>query len=133
MPIKRRSSQDEKCDISEGNFKALQGKSRKVDQGNVYLHKKEEFEFDLKLLENNGYPDQRPYKDMEYRQRIAGKYGMYLTINAGGCWDPHLQEDGGYHPPKPEIPQGNSLFTIINKRFAEVKTAQTADRPEVHT
>jgi len=32
---------------------------------------------DLKLCETSGYPNQT-YKDMEYRDRIANRYGIYL-------------------------------------------------------
>jgi hypothetical protein len=132
LPLARiRNSQDETDDISKSNLERLKAvKSRKVAKGDVKVH--ETFQFDRALVEGGTYPRQT-YKEMEYRQGIAAKFDMYLTINAAGFWEPHLMEDGGYHPPKPEIPQGNSLFTIMNKRFAEVKTAQTADRTEVHT
>ena len=31
------------------------------------------------------------YKDFDYRNRIARRYGMFLTINEKGFWRPHLR------------------------------------------
>lgn len=110
LPLERRSSQDNRCDISEGNAKLLEGKSRKVDKGQVIVHKKGEYKFDEKLIANHGYPDQRPYKDEAYRKGIAARYGIGLRLNAGGYWDPYLLESEPAPPP--------SLFKILNEKYA---------------
>src|SRR4029077_1216087 len=75
MPLERRSSQDNRDDISEGNYERLKGKNRKIDKGRVVVHKAGEFKFDPQLVADDTsgkglYPLQS-YKDAEYRQRIA--------------------------------------------------------------
>jgi len=35
------------------------------------------------------------YKDLDYRDKIAARYGMYLTITPDGFWEPHM----GTKPP----------------------------------
>lgn len=109
LPIQRtRISQDERDDVSKSNLDRLvQIKSRKVAKSDYVLH--EQFKFDQHLIEGGTYPSQT-YKDMEYRQRIAAKYDMYLTINERGYWEPHLKEDGGIPAPVPEKPP--SLFQM---------------------
>ena len=116
LPIARvRNSQDEHDDVSVSNLERLKAvKSRKVAKGDVVTH--EQFQFDQRLV-NNTYPNQT-YKDAEYRQGIAAKYDMYLTINERGYWEPHLREDGGYRPPvqRPQVP---SLYQIMSAKYAE--------------
>ena len=114
MPLARRSSQDEKCDISEGNFELLKGKSRKVDHGNVYVHKKGEFQFDYSLLDDGGYPNQRPYQELAYRQAIADRYGILLVQNERGYLTPVLKKDGWQSQSKRPT---ETLYQIINQKF----------------
>jgi len=113
LPLERRSSQDNRCDISEGNFKLLQGKSKKVDHGQVVVHKKGEFKFDQKMVDpktgSSKYPDQSPYKDEMYRKGIAAQYGISLVMNERGYWRPVLSE----HMPVVQP----SMFNIINNQF----------------
>jgi organic radical activating enzyme len=112
LPIKRvRNSQDVRDDVSPGNLERLKAvKSKKLTRGEVAV--RENFEFDRGLLENHGYPDQR-YKDEIYRKGIAARYGIVLTLNQRGYWEPHLSEDmPAPPPPKPEVP---SLFSILNQ------------------
>lgn len=122
LPLERRSSQDNRCDISEGNAKLLAGKSSKVDQGQVVIHKKGEFKFDQKMVDErtgvSKYPDQSPYKDQMYRKTIAARYGIALVINERGYWRPVLQES----LPKEEP----SLFRILSERYP-VSTAKAVD------
>lgn len=91
IPFKRRSSQDDKCDISEGNFKILKGKSRKVDNGQVYVHPQVELPtlIDEGLMQSNGYPNQT-YKDEQYRKGIAARYNIDLQMTPRGYWEPTL-------------------------------------------
>ena len=75
VPLKRRSSQEKVDDISPLNWELL-GKPEGFEVHN------------LKMFE-----DKRPlasYKDSEYREKIAHRYGMYLTINKDMFWTPHL-------------------------------------------
>lgn len=118
LPLERRSSQDNRCDISEGNAELLKGRSRKVDQGTVVVHKKGEFKFDRNMIDPSTgvarYPDQSPYKDMIYRQTIAARYGIRLEINKRGYWDPKLipNWDGSTKPQLPPPPP-TALFQIL--------------------
>lgn len=109
LPLERRSSQDNRDDISEGNFKILQGKSRKVDLGKVVVHKQGEFKLDPAVTDPKtgagAYPDQSPYKDMDYRQSIASRYGIFLTINSRQYWEPHLMTE--------TLPERKSIFEIL--------------------
>lgn len=118
LPLQRqRNSQDERDDVSSSNLERLKAvKSRKVAKGDYVEHK--EFVFDQALISGGTYPRQT-YKDAQYRQGIAARYDMYLTINAMGFWEPHLKEDGGYVPPPEALPERPSLFRILNERYAE--------------
>lgn len=110
LPIKRvRNSQDPADDVSESNLERLKEvKSRKVARGEYALRT---FEMDPTLHSNHGYPNQT-YKDMEYRQGIARRYGIVLTINQRGYWEPHLEEDvPQIPPPRP------SLFNILSEQY----------------
>lgn len=110
LPIARtRTSQDETDDISPSSLERLKEiKSRKLARGDAKVH--EEFVFDAKLV-GNTYPSQT-YKDALYRQGIAAKYNIVLTLNSRGYWEPHLKEDmpDGVVPPQEERP---SLFKIL--------------------
>ena len=113
LPLARRSSQDNRCDVSEGNYEALKGRSRKVDNDKVIVHKRGEFKMDQAVTDPNtgvgSYPDQRPYKDELYRKGIAARYGIKLIMNPRGYWEPQLMEPG-YKLPEPPPP---SLFKIL--------------------
>lgn len=105
LPLTRiRNSQDPKDDVSQGNLERLKAvKSRKVARGEYNL--RENYEFDQKLIDGGTYPSQ-VYKDMTYRQGIARRYGINLTINDLGYWEPQLIED---------MPKGpETWFTILN-------------------
>ena len=87
MPMKRRQSVDERDDISAGNVALLKEKSRKVMQGEFVLST-----FEPETLPNGGYPDQ-VYKEQEYRDGIAAKYGIALIQNERGYNEPVLIEN----------------------------------------
>ncbi len=113
LPIARiRNSQDVRDDISPKNLERLQAiKSKKVARGEYVVH--EEFRFDQQLTVNHGYPTQS-YKEAEYRQGIAARYGIWLKLNAAGYWDPQLCEGGPETwEPKP------SLFKILQQEYTE--------------
>ena len=113
LPLTRiRNSQDVRDDVSPGNLERLKAiKSRKVARGEFEV--REKFEFDRKLVEGGTYPHQT-YKDHEYRQRIADRYGILLVMNSRGYWEPRMKP-AGYKPPSPP-PQG--LFHILQERYA---------------
>ena len=114
LPLARRSSQDNRDDMSEGNFKILQGKSGKIAQGKVVVHKTGEYPFDASMVDPatgaSKYPDQSPYKEEMYRKGIAARYGIALVLNQRGYWEPRLQED---MPPEPKPKE--SIFRILQK------------------
>lgn len=122
LPLERRSSQDIRCDISEGNAALLKGKSSKVDKGQVVVHAQGKFPIDRGMVDPrtgvSKYPDQSPYKDMIYRQTIAARYGIRLSINAKGYWEPNLipNWDGSTEPVLP-APPPTPLYQIMKDRF----------------
>ncbi len=83
VSLRRRVSVDERDDVSEDNLAKLQAVgSRKVKQ-NLYQIS------DLTIVHD---PEKMAaYKDTEWRNQIAGRYGMFLTINQQGFWEPHLK------------------------------------------
>ncbi len=93
LPIKRvRNSQDERDDVSVSNLERLKAVgSRKVAKNDFVLHEK--FEFDRTLSEQGTYPNQT-YKEWEYRQGIAQRYGIWLSLNDRGYMEPHLMSEG---------------------------------------
>lgn len=117
MPLARRTSQDDKCDISEGNAEILKGRSRKVDNGQIYLQKRGEFRFDTELMKKPTlYPDQ-VYKQEEYRKAIAARYGIYLTMNSMGYWSPNLMPPGWENRPATQ-PAPPGLYQIMKARYS---------------
>lgn len=109
LPLTRiRNSQDNRDDVSASNLDRLKAiKSRKVDRGEFEL--REGFEFDPVLIEKGTYPHQS-YKDAEYRQGIASRYGIRLVMNPHGYWEPRLAES---MPPEPK--RTESLFRILQE------------------
>jgi hypothetical protein len=113
LPIERiRNSQDNRDDVSSGNLERLKAiKSRKVARGEYEVR---DFKFDRKLLENHGYPVQT-YKEQQYRQNIAARYGILLVMNNRGYWEPTMMPPN-YKPPEPP-PQG--LYHIFKDRYSQ--------------
>lgn len=113
LPLERiRNSQDNRDDVSVSNLERLKAvKSRKVARGEYAL--REEFKFDPKLREHHGYPAQT-YKEEQYRQRIAARYGILLVMNPRGYWEPTMM------PPdyKPPAPPPQSLYQIYKSRYS---------------
>jgi organic radical activating enzyme len=101
LPLVRiRNSQDTRDDVSVTNLERLKEiKSRKVARGEYAL--REQFAFDSKLL-NSTYPNQT-YKDIVYRKRIAARYGIRLTLDQWGNWEPTMMPPG-YRDPDLEAP-----------------------------
>lgn len=98
-PLKRRRSVDIVDDISPLNYEALKDKSRKI--------KKDQFVKSLgQVMPQDQLEPMASYKDMDYRQRIAARYGLYLTLTQKGYWEPHVGQ------PR------RSLFTAYREQYA---------------
>jgi hypothetical protein len=83
LPLKRRASIDGRDDISLLNYEHLKNTSPKLKASKYLLH-------DLSTCLR---ADQQPlaaYKDMRYRDEIAKRYGIYLTMNEKGFQVPNL-------------------------------------------
>jgi hypothetical protein len=65
-------------DISPGNLERLNGKIK-----NYHVH-------DLKQVQDCDLQPLASYKDVDYRARIASRYGIFLTLNPLGFNEPHL-------------------------------------------
>lgn len=83
VPLPRRVSVDERDDVSPLNLERLKMcGSKKVRIGDYVVS-------DLRMV-----PQPEPmfqYKDMAYRQEIADRYNIFLTITDKGFWEPHLK------------------------------------------
>lgn len=90
-PSKRRASTEDVDDISPGIAEKLKGKSKFVDQG------LDSGRFVVHNLERTNWEkdpwDMQSYKDFEYRNSIAHRYGMFLYINESNFWTPCLSEE----------------------------------------
>jgi hypothetical protein len=83
VSLPRRKSIEILDDISPRNLERLKGKSRKIDKGEYVVS-------DLKTV-----TEMEPlasYKDFLYRNNIALRYGLFLTINNQFFWEPHLKK-----------------------------------------
>lgn len=80
-PLQRRRSIEVFDDISPKNLERLKGRSRKIEKGEYVIS-------DLKVAEN--IEPMASYKDLEYRNRIAQRYGIEVVINEMNFWTPIL-------------------------------------------
>lgn len=87
VKAKRRSSQDEIDDISLGNFKRLEHLSKKIGRGKYKI-----YDFTDNSNSEMCEAPLAKYKDTTYRDRIARRYGMYVTINDQHFWSPYLMK-----------------------------------------
>ncbi len=88
MPLKRRASTEGVDDISPGNVKRLQGKSKKIDAGKYVIS-------DMKPVEC--MEPLAAYKDENYRAHIADRYGIFLVLNDLRFQTPYLKKDFSIH------------------------------------
>lgn len=86
MPLSKRASTDGKDDISPKMLDKLKDISPKIKQGKYIKH-------NLKTGQDNRQT--ATYKDRNYRDDIADRYGMFLTLNSLGFQTPHLKSDWG--------------------------------------
>jgi predicted O-methyltransferase YrrM/DNA-directed RNA polymerase subunit RPC12/RpoP len=106
IPLKRRVSTGVVDDISPKNLERLTGKSLKVARG--------EYEVSPLTLENDFRP-MATYKDTDYRNGIARRYGMFVVVNQQKFWTPHLlrkQDKSEAQPHKPllEVLRERNLY-----------------------
>jgi hypothetical protein len=104
MPLPRRASVDGRDDISPGNLKRLKGRSRKVDNGEYVVS-------DLKPTDQ--LEEMAKYKNQEFRDEIAGRYGVFLVINDKGFHTPHLKKTFGSEPRK------KPLFDVYREKYGK--------------
>ena len=81
MPLMKRFSIDKVDDISPHWLARLKDTSPRVRAGKYEIH-------DLKFA--NDCRQMATYKDLDYRDRIARRYGMFLEVNEMGFWQPYL-------------------------------------------
>ena len=86
MPLPRRQSTDGRDDISPMNLARLKGRSKKIDKGQYVLS-------NCQPVPAPALEKMAAYKDMEYRQRIADSYGMFLMPNQHGFLTPMLKKN----------------------------------------
>lgn len=84
--LTRRSSIEEIDDISPKNYERVKD-FKKIKAGKYKIHNCCE---DYKT---NRETPMAAYKDTDYRNRIAKRYGMFLVVNEIGYWSPYLIGD----------------------------------------
>ena len=80
-PLRKRASVEGVDDVSPGFLKRLEETSPKIKAGKFVVHP---------LVMENDPREMAAYKDNDYRNRIAKRYGMFLVINEEGFWQPYL-------------------------------------------
>jgi len=91
-PLKRRPSVEGIDDISPDNFRRLKNKVKNPNRFKIH---------DLKIV-----AEPEPlgaYKEYDYRNRIAARYGMFLIVNKQNFWTPYLKKSTLYLEQKPLI------------------------------
>ncbi len=102
ISLKRRPSIDKIDDISSYNYEILKKISPKIKKGQFEFHELQECGSDEELA---------AYKDQRYRDNIAARYGIFLTINEKSFNEPHL-----YNEIK-NLKDKESLFSLFKKKF----------------
>ena len=85
IPLRRRTSIEEIDDISPNTYEQLKDTSPKIKKGQYKIS-------NLKL--ENDYRPMASYKNLDYRKKIASRYGIGLFINESGFWTPYLLKEG---------------------------------------
>ncbi len=99
-PLALRPSVQHFDDISPGNYEMLKDKVRHPERFKIH---------DLSRVTE--WPKMAAYKDYDYRNRCAGKYGMFLIINECNTWTAHMKHGQGMERPE------KSILETINERF----------------
>lgn len=100
-PLALRASVDKIDDVSPKNYEELKDRVRHHERFKVH---------DLRIV---GHQEEKmaAYKDFDYRNRCAAKYGMFLVINECNTWTPYMKGDTAFEIKK-------SIFDNIKERFA---------------
>ncbi len=106
--LQRRSSKDKVDDISPKNLERLRGRSKKIQEGRYVIS-------DLKPVDPRKLKEMAAYKDFAYRNAIATRYGMFLTINEQGFWTPHLRK----HKGERDFVEAKPIYEIFKERWAQ--------------
>jgi hypothetical protein len=91
-PISLRPSIEHIDDISPLNYEALKDKVRHPERLKIH---------DLSTVTE--WPTMAAYKDFDYRNRCADKYGMFLIVNETGSWTPYMKTGGKSTRPEKSI------------------------------
>lgn len=94
VSLKRRSSQDERDDVSPDNLERLQACGSRKVKNQLYQIS------DCTTVQQP--EEMAAYKDTEWRNQVARRYGMFLTINDKRFWEPHLNPRWNPNAPKPK-------------------------------
>ena len=84
LPLKKRVSTEKIDDISPLMLERLKDISPKIKAGKYEVH-------DLQFVDDRRQP--ATYKEVEYRDGIAARFGIFLMINERGYQTPHLKKD----------------------------------------
>ena len=99
-PTALRASVEEVDDISPLNYEALKDRVRHPERFKIHP-----------LTCVNERPPMAAYKEFNYRNRIAKRYGMFLTINEMGFWTPYMDDGNAMTAPE------KSIFETYQERF----------------
>ncbi len=102
LSFSRRLSTDGRDDISEKNLERLRRTSPKI--------KERQYVVGETCITNNPEP-MAAYKDTEWRNQVAQRYGIYFTINDQRFWEPHLIEGSNYTRAK------KSIFDTLKENY----------------
>lgn len=86
IPLHRRKSTEQIDDISPKHYERLKDTSPKIKKGLYKIH-------DLKMITPLEQEQMAKYKEFDYRDAIASRYGIFLTVNNQKFWTPHLKEN----------------------------------------
>lgn len=102
VAVNRRKSTDIVDDISPKNLERLKGISRRVDKGDYIVHN---------LQTTTTLEPLAAYKDLQYRSKVASRYGILLFINEYDFWTPYLKNNFS------TIKEEKSILSIYQDRM----------------
>ncbi len=107
--LQKRASIEKKDDVSPGMLERLKKiNSKRIEKGDYVVS-------DLKPGDPRKLKEMAAYKDFAYRNAIATRYGMFLTINEQGFWTPHLRK----HKGERDFVEAKPIYEIFKERWAQ--------------
>jgi len=91
-PVALRPSIEQVDDVSPLNYESLKDKVRHPERLKIH-----------NLSTVTEWPTMAAYKDFDYRNRCADKYGMFLIVNETGSWTPYMKTGGKSTRPEKSI------------------------------